>query len=59
MTATKLKNLRAMKAIAEKKDKYGISQVTIDFSPSSKLISDSKAVYGKKVLREKIYGKIE
>ncbi len=55
MTAAKLNNLKEMKKVAESKKSYGISQVNVEFSSKENLISDSKAVYGKKILREKIY----
>lgn len=58
MTITKINNLKAMKKVADKKSNYGVSQIKVNFSSKSKLMNDNKAVYGKRVLREKIYSKI-
>lgn len=58
MTANKLRNLTAMRSVSHRKSNYGLEQIKAEFSSSSKLNSDNKAVYGKQVLRQKIYSKI-
>jgi len=51
------KNLRKMSETAKSKSGYGLCQIKGSTVAShSKVLSDPKAIRGKKILREKIYG---
>ncbi|HEX2937760.1 MAG TPA: hypothetical protein VHO66_02470 [Ruminiclostridium sp.] len=58
MSDAKRKNLLYLKKIAENKTGYGICQIeNLEISPRSKVMSDERAIRGKQILREKIYGR--
>ena len=55
MTQAKLKTLSEMKKVSESKKNYGLNQLNKDTLSESKVYDDPKAIYGKKVLKDKIY----
>ncbi len=51
--------LKRLKEIAEKKSSYGIKQVETEFSAKNNIRTDEKARIGKRILKTKIYSRVE
>ena len=51
--------LKRIKEIAEKKSSYGIKQVEAEFSAKNNIKTDEKARIGKRILKNKIYSRVE
>lgn len=51
--------LKKIKKIAEKKSSYGIDQVDVEFSANNNILCDEKARTGKRILKTKIYSRVD